>query len=217
MKQKAKSIFSFNSDISKNAYMNWRFCGNNIAENLVVLENGFESAAKQLMKSILDDNTSKQADVLIFPIVYAIDHSIELYLKAIICNLEQLQTEKSQNWKTHDIRKLFNTMVSLISKEKVDKKMLEERISPLKEYIDELYSYITDKDEKEKEKKEGKPQMDFARYPFDTERNPYFYVCATNNVVIDIENLLSRYSDIMERLEGIYLMYEVELEERITE
>ena len=46
MEKNNKPIFSYNPDISKNAYMNWRIYGHNIADNLVVLESGFEEAAK---------------------------------------------------------------------------------------------------------------------------------------------------------------------------
>ena len=161
MEKNNKPIFSYNPDISKNAYMNWRIYGHSIADNLVVLESGFEEAAKQLMKSVLDDNRLKQADVLIFPIMYAIDQSIELYLKAIVYNLEQLETGTPNNYKTHDIQSLFTTMMSLIKKQEQKTKGLQAHVAPLKEYIEELYSHIVNS--------KGKVQMDFARYPFDTD------------------------------------------------
>lgn len=199
-----KPIFSYNTDISKNAYMNWRIHGHNIAENLIVLKDGFENAAKLMMKSVLADNRLKQADVLIFPIMYAVDQSIELYLKAIIYDLEQLGTGISNNYTTHDIQSLFNTMISLIKKQEATTKGLQSHVAPLKQYIDELYSHITNT--------KGKNQMDFARYPFDTDRNPHFYVCTLENVVVDVENLLRRYVEIMDCLEGLYCMYDARLE-----
>ena len=204
MEKNNKPIFSYNPDISKNAYMNWRICGHSIADYLVVLESGFEEAAKQLMKSVLDDNRLKQADVLIFPIMYAIDQSIELYLKAIIYNLEQLETGTPNNYKTHDIQSLFTTMMSLIKKQEQKTKGLQAHVAPLKEYIEELYSHIVNS--------KGKVQMDFARYPFDTDRNPHFYVCTMENVVVDVENLLNRYSEIMNCLEDLYYMYDAKLQ-----
>lgn len=206
MAKNAKPIFSYNADISKNAYMNWRIYGHDIANNLIVLENGFEIAAKQMMKSILEDNTSKQADVLIFPIMYAVDQSIELYLKAIIYDLEELESETTNNYTTHDIRSLFNRMLFLIKKQQKTTKGLQAHVTPLQEYIDELYSYIVDTN--------GKIHIDFARYPFDTDKNPHFYVCTTENVVVDVENLLQRYSEIMNCLEGLYHIYDAKLEVR---
>lgn len=92
MQEKLKPIFSYNADISKNAYLNWRIAGHNIAGNLTILAESFENAAKELMQSVLRDNRLKQADSLIFPIMYSVDQSIELYLKAIIYNIECLTT-----------------------------------------------------------------------------------------------------------------------------
>ena len=204
MEKNNKPIFSYNPDISKNAYMNWRICGHSIADNLVVLESGFEEAAKQLMKSVLDDNRLKQADVLIFPIMYAIDQSIELYLKAIIYNLEQLETGTPNNYKTHDIQSLFTTMMSLIKKQEQKTKGLQAHVAPLKEYIKELYSHIVNS--------KGKAQMDFARYPFDIDRNPHFYVCTIENIVVNVENLRNRYLEIMDCLGNLYCMYDAKLE-----
>lgn len=51
-----------------------------------------------------------------------------------------------------------------------------------------------------------------ARYPFDTDRNPHFYVCTMENVVVDVENLLNRYSEIMNCLEDLYYMYDAKLQ-----
>lgn len=185
--------------------MNWRIRGDNVADDLIVLATSFEDAAKQMMKSVLADNKLKQADALIFPIMHAVDQSIELYLKAIIYELEQLGTGISNNYTTHDIQSLFNTMMSLIKKQEATTKGLQAYVAPLKEYIDELYSYIANNNTR-------KPQMDFARYPFDTDGNPHFYVCATDNVVVDVENFLDRYSEIMDCLESIYCMYDAKLE-----
>ena len=98
MQEKLKPIFSYNADISKNAYLNWRIAGHNIAGNLTILAESFENAAKELMQSVLRDNRLKQADSLIFPIMYSVDQSIELYLKAIIYDIECLTTGQPQNY-----------------------------------------------------------------------------------------------------------------------
>lgn len=59
--------------------------------------------------------------------------------------------------------------------------------------------------------------IDFARYPISPEGNPHFYVDAIENIVIDIENLGLRFSEIRECLEGLYLMYAVEKEHKSDE
>lgn len=200
-----KKIFSYNLDINKNAYMNWQIQEDDFTGNLVVLAKGFKLSAEKLMEDILIDNRLKNADILIFPIMYSIDQSIELYLKATIFEIEKLTGQNCDNYVTHNIQLLLETLLSKIKKKETKTKGLQAHISPLKEYIDELYSYITPPKQK--------PKMDFARYPFDRDRNPHFYVCTTENVVIDIENLKECYEKMMECIESLYLMYQAELEE----
>lgn len=82
---------------------------------------------------------------------------------------------------------------------------LDDVLENLESFIDELYSYIVN---------ESRPsQIEYARYPVDLRNNPFFYIVATENIVVDIENLLTRYDQIMNILEGIYLKYENEVEE----
>ena len=225
MSEELKKIFSYNPDISKNAYMNWRTFDNDTPYNLIVLAHGYRDAAKVLMKSILDDNSEKQADSLIFPICYSINQSIELYLKAILWKIETITNGKPCNYKKHDIQGLLNNLLGQIKRKEVKTKGLENRVKSLKEYINELYSYIKDDKKSEKDKKDkknkkgkknrkgkGKPKLDYARYPFDRDRHPFFYVVESGNVVIDIENLLARYDDMIDCLEGLYCKYDMELE-----
>lgn len=61
-------------------------------------------AALSLADKCLADNTDKKADELIFPILFNADQSIELYLKAIIWELNRLE-EKDDDFPTgHDLR-----------------------------------------------------------------------------------------------------------------
>ncbi len=203
----SKMIFSYNSDISKNAYMNWRTNETDIPNNLFVLAEGFSKAAKLLMAEIIEDNLDKKADCIIFPIIYSIDHSIELYLKAIIRAIEIIEKKKISNYKTHDIKALLNTMISLIEKKEIKTKGLQRHIEPVESYINELYSLI-----RVDESKKGL-KIDFARYPIDTDERPHFYICDLNNVVIDIENLMERHQKIQVCLESLFYKYQRELEE----
>lgn len=199
-----KEIFSANFDIEKNAYMNWQTQEDDLAGNLVVLARGFKLSAEKLMNDILSDNSSKDADILIFPIMYSIDQSIELYLKAVIFELEKLMMENHNKYRTHDIRLLLQTVVSKIKIKGIKTKGLQNHINPLVEYINELYSHIALEDQN--------PKMDFARYPFDADKNPHFYICINENIVVDIENLKKRYDEIIESVESLYFLYQAELE-----
>ena len=202
-----KMVFSCNSDISKNAYMNWRTNETDIPNNLFVLAEGFSKAAQLLMEEIIEDNHDKKADCIIFPIIYSIDHSIELYLKAIIRAIETINKKHASNHTIHDIRSLLKTMISLIEKKEIRTKGLQRHIEPVKSYIDELYSFI-----KVDESKKGL-KIDFARYPIDTDERPHFYICNLNNVVIDIENLMELNQKIHVCLESLFYKYQHELEE----
>ena len=89
----SKELFSYNIDIDKNAYLNWRTDRHDNAHNLYVLASDYADGAITLIDCILVDNRDKKADALIMPIMYSIDQSIELFLKAIIREIEELEDE----------------------------------------------------------------------------------------------------------------------------
>lgn len=204
----AKNIFSYNADVNKTAYLNWRTDKYDNAHNLTVLGDGFSQAAFILMDEILTDNRDKKADVLILPILYDIDQAIEVYIKAILRLLNELNDEKIENYTSHDIESLFNQMVSKIKKKETTTKGLAKFLKPLSSYISDLYEKIKTLDEK----KRVVVNIDFARYPTDTNGNPHFYVATYGNVVVDIENLRMHFKEVMDCLESIYLQYSTERE-----
>lgn len=198
-------IFSYNADINKNAYLNWRTHSGNTPENFKVLADGFSSAALILLNSLIEDNALKEADTVIMPILYSIDQSIELYLKATIKVLSEISETDEKVPTTHDIFDLYKLLISKINRKEVTTKGLQKHFQELESYIDELYSYI-------KPKGVNKPKIDFARYPIDTDGKEHFYVAETENVTIDLENLKIRFEDISESLECIYSFYSEELD-----
>lgn len=204
----SKDIFSYNSDIYKNAYLNWRTDKHDDAHNLYVLASDYADGAIALINVILDDNCDKKADALIMPIMYCIDQSIEVFLKAIIREIEELTGDTVSNYKSHDINDLLTIMVSHIKKKESKTKGLEKFLKPVSSFIEELYKKIEVVDG------EGHRSLniDFARYPISPEGKTHFYIEAEENVVIDTENLGIRFSEIRECLEGLYYMYEAERE-----
>lgn len=198
-------LFSCNVDISKNAYLNWQMVPNEVADNLATMARSFSDAAKTLMDIILKDNTDKKADILIFPLMYAINQSIELYLKAILRQIEEIQNQTISIYKTHNINELYQQMVSACKKKESRTKGLEKHLKELKLYIDELFSKIAVANDQH-------PQMDFARYPIDIDGNEQFYIVLDNNVVIDVENLQNRFKEINESLSSLYSLYQEEAE-----
>ena len=77
-------LFSYNPDISKNAYLNWNTDKNDYAYNMYLLASDYADGAITLINSILIDNRDKKADALIMPVLYCIDQSIEVYIKAVL-------------------------------------------------------------------------------------------------------------------------------------
>ena len=183
-----KDIFSYNIDIDKNAYLNWRTDRNDNAHNLYVLASDYADGAITLINCVLVDNRDKKADALIMPIMYSIDQSIELFLKAIIREIEELEGTTISNYKTHDIYELLKTMVAHIKKKEVKTKGLEKHLEPVTSFISELYKQIKLTDEKG----HTSLNIDFARYPISPDGSPHFYVESIENVVIDVENLRKR-------------------------
>ncbi len=204
-----KAIFSYNQDVSRNAYLNWRIDVLDNAENFYVLASDYADGAIALMNTVLADNSDKKADGIIMPILYCIDQSIELYLKAIIRKIDMIGEDEPKRV-THDIRKLLNQLISLINIKETNTEELNDALDPLKCYIDELYSKI------QIVGKDGhtKPGIDFARYPISTEGISHFYINSDDNIVIDVENLGMRFDEIRETLDGLYLLYDSEMEKR---
>lgn len=207
MKKNYKPIFSNNSDNNKNTYINWMISTYEEYLNTIVMAEGYSIAAIKLIEIFLEDNSLHQGDKVIFPILFSINQAIELYLKVTINEIEEINNKPVSKFKTHDIKLLFNDLISKIKKEEGDSKKLNEFKENLESYITEIYEHISSDDSK------GKGNfLDFTRYPTDNNKNPHFYVKEMNNIIIDLENLLSRFKEIKENLEGLAWMYKSRLD-----
>lgn len=196
-------IFKGNGDISKNAYLNWNTNLNDTSHNLYMLANDFKNASIVMMNVVLEDNVDKKADSLIMPILFCINQSIEIYLKAVIFLANQLDNKNEKITTSHDIKSLYNTLKGKIEK-KGKTKGLEKHFSVMNAYINELYSYI-------KKPTDNKPKMDFARYPVDTDGKAHFYIESEDNVIVNVKALYDNFNKISASLECIYNLY---MEER---
>ncbi|MDR4925950.1 hypothetical protein [Peribacillus simplex] len=116
-----KNVFSYNADIEKNAYLNWRTNRNDHIHNMIVLADGFMSAATLLAKQVLldnvdkIDNVDKKTDSLIFPILFNANHGIEVYLKAISWSLNILNNTGERFDPYHKLNKLLEKNISLVN------------------------------------------------------------------------------------------------------
>lgn len=190
--------------------MNWRTNRHDHIHNMEVVAKGFASSAISLVKQILNNNNhGKQADILIFPILFNANHAIEVYLKSIIWSLNFLLENGKSYKNSHNLKDLLNDLKQL--EVKFENKLDNEYFfGKLEKYIDELYDKI------EIEKKNGKKFSDitFSRYTLTTEQEPQFYINEFDNVVVDLPNFIEVFEEIFERLERLSSHYQSLIEMR---
>lgn len=184
-----KKVFSSNSDIYKNAYMNWRTDKHQPIHNLNALAEGYFDSAEISIKACLADNSDHKADGLIFPILFSINHAIELYEKSICWSLNVLLGHNAKFPDNHYIRDIWYTVKQKIKEVGFDYGREEadfsKMIVPLEKYLDEIYQNImTDNFN------DARYNIDFSRFPSNRSLRNHFYVNQYDNVVVDLENLL---------------------------
>ena len=203
--QKMDSIFQYNQNVEKTAYLNWRSNKyTNQRRQLVVMGDNFFSSAYNLLQQCINDNGDKKADSWIFPIMFNIVHGIEIYLKAINVILNIVLNEQNQVIQGgHDIKQLCQTSKSLILKYKNRNKnettdQMWTAIKVIENFIENIYEKTND--------------MIFARYPMDKNKNGHFYIQTLDNSVIDMELLEKQMVIVYKMLEFIYQTPELEQE-----
>ena len=201
-----KKIFSYNTDIKKNAYLNWRTEKHEPIHNLNTLADEYFQNAIFSIKECLNDNWDCKADSLIFPILFSINHAIELYEKALMWSINILLGYNSTYTENHDIRGIWYTVKQKIKEFGFsygrEKSSFENMIIPLEKYLSEIYQNImTDN------LSEAYYNIDFSRYPTNINLENHFYINKCENVVIDLENLLEvvlALNDCLSRLSSTY-------------
>ena len=203
--QKMDSIFQYNQNVEKTAYLNWRSNKyTNQRRQLVVMGDNFFSSAYNLLQQCINDNGDKKADSWIFPIMFNIVHGIEIYLKAINVILNIVLNEQNQAIQGgHNIKQLCQTSKNLIRKYKNKSKnettdQMWTAIKVIENFIENIYIKTDD--------------MTFARYPMDKNKNGHFYIQALDNSVIDMELLEKQMVIVYKMLEFIYQTPELEQE-----
>ncbi|MDP5277172.1 hypothetical protein [Chengkuizengella axinellae] len=201
-----KEVFSYNIDIRKNAYLNWRTSKHDEINNMIVLAEGFMTSAILLAEQVLNDNRDKKADSIIYPILFNVNHGIEVYLKSISWSLNKILNNSEKTFiKNHNLLELFNDVKTLVTifEGDTNKKSSINMMESLENYITELYSKIENVTPK------GKKiyNIDFSRYTLDYNGEPQFYINQFDNVVVDIENFVSLFEKIHSSLDGIAIQY----------
>ncbi|MCH4888946.1 hypothetical protein EZV73_15235 [Acidaminobacter sp. JC074] len=198
-----KGIFTYNSDVNKTAYLNWRTDKHDALGNMISLADGYFKAAITLSENLLNDNRNKDADVIIFPMLFSVNHGIELYLKVLIWEYNILLKNDMKFDKIHDIKQLYNVVekrMIAFEGDKDQRKKFRQLTLGLKKYIDELYENI-------ELREKSNDNMDFSRYPFNRSFENHFYADDYMNKVVDLENFLIRFKEIGENLDSITSHY----------
>ena len=203
--KKMDSIFQYNQNVEKTAYLNWRSNKyTNQRRQLVVMGDNFFSSAYNLLQQCINDNGDKKADSWIFPIMFNFVHGIEIYLKAINVILNIVLNEQNQAIQGgHNIKQLCQTSKNLILKykNKIKNETTDQMwtaIKVIENFIENIYIKTDD--------------MTFARYPMDKNKNGHFYIQALDNSVIDMELLEKQMVIVYKMLEFIYQTPELEQE-----
>jgi hypothetical protein len=185
-----KPIFSRNEDIDRIAFLNWRISQDNDIKNLTNIADGYLTAAIRLAKLCLINNKDKSADIVIFPILMNANHAIEIYLKAIMWSLNVIVKSTSKTERGHNLQQLFRSVRSKIKAYggQISLADFNEGSAGLQLYLNELFEKTHGNDKKD--------NMDFSRYPFNTNYESHFYVLKLGNVEVDLENLVVRFEEI---------------------
>ena len=181
LSKRMETFFTYNKDIDKTAYMNWRLnFDHSFASQFATLADGFFESSIKMIDVCLEDNSDKKADSWIFPILFNILHGIELYLKSINSDMNVVLDQGEKIEGGHRIKQLCEVAQKRLMeiKQKVEIDGVQEMITALKvvkNFVEIIYEKTDD--------------MAFARYTVSKDKQPMFYVATRENVVIDLEKL----------------------------
>lgn len=207
MGKKLETIFQYNADIDKTAYLNWRTgFAHTSRRQFVVMGEAFFATAYNLIQQCVLDNKDKKADSWIFPIMFNVVHGIEVYLKAINTALSVvLNKERGVAEGGHDLKALCGTARNLIIEYKTQHKnttteQMFQAIKVVEKFIANIYEKTSD--------------MTFVRYPLTKDKEGHFYIDTFENEVVNLEIFLEQIVYVYKMLDFIYEMPELDLEIR---
>lgn len=199
------TIFQYNQDMNKTAYLNWRTGFARTQRNqFTIIAEAFFSSAYNLICQCLQENNDKKADSWIFPIMFNIVHGIEVYLKAINVSLNlMLDKYRPSIEGEHNIKQLCEVAKALIKEcnvkyKNTTTKDMSSTIKVVYNFIVNIYDKTTD--------------MTFARYPINKNKEDHFYIRNLANEVIDLEMLKDQVISVNKALEFIFDEAETEAE-----
>ncbi|TDM10447.1 hypothetical protein [Macrococcus lamae] len=200
-------IFNNHDGINKHAFLNWRFTFKDRPSLFDTMSEAYYESTNILVNECINDNSDKKADSLIFPILFSLNHYIELRLKSIIAYFYLLESDndhisniKNNPFSSHNISELMSIVVKLLNHTnlyKIEKDL--KRFKQTNSYISQLNEYQIFK---------ISPHMDFSRYPMNKSEKTYFYAETYENVTISLTNLKEIFSLVADELNGLYYQLE---------
>ena len=107
----------------------------------------------------------------------------------------------------HDIRQIWHIVKKRISEFEIDKnkrKQFKDKTKKLEDYISELYEKI----DKEHNAHVKIKNMDFSRYPLNSDNEEHFYIENKKNEVVDLEMFVEIFEKIYYNLSCLAKHYE---------
>lgn len=199
-------INTFNKNIEKNSYMNWRLNHHEPIQNMIVMAEGYLMSVIVNAKSCLQNSFEQNGDILIFLMFFSLNHGIELYEKAICWSLNILLGHKKKYKENHDIRNIWFTVKSKIYEfgfnESRPEDFFKEMAQNIEPYLNEIANNL-----KKESKDDYYHNIDFSRYPVNNRNEYHFYVNQFGNVTVDLEALIEFATQVNEDLKCLAEYY----------
>jgi hypothetical protein len=197
-----KPLFSRNDDINKTSFLNWNIKSNDEIFNFSYIAEGYLTSAIKLIETCINDNSRKDADLLILPILHNANHGIELYCKALLGAIYKKFDQNKNYPETHNIKQLFTTFLAEIKKyfDHGHYKEFKDRNEVLSFYISELFGTNG---------KAHPDDFDFTRYSKRVKKAKntslkHFYVGLLENCTLDLENLFDLFEAVLQNLKTTF-------------
>ena len=170
-----------------------------------VIADGFMKSSLNSCDKYIEDNWHKDADIVIYPMLFNVNHAIELYLKSLTWSLNILLDNSRRIEGNHNIKQIFEVMMSRIQEFEAEGNhiILAVKFENLKDYINEFFEKIETCNEN------GRRvfAVDSTRYPFSQKYENHFYIDEFDNVPVDLENFKIRFTEIGDNLSNLVEYY----------
>ena len=187
------------------AFLNWRMNENDRASNYGVMAEGYHLASIRLLDSLIHDNSSHDADAVVYPVLFLGHQSVELYLKAIVILI--YGANGNNPWlaeikQVHDLQRLLNSLNSKMpSGERIVK---GKDTQALFDFI-EICKQVGDDSQ-------GEYYIDFARYPERLSKDSqspvsYPFVVNKSEFIFDLDQLRQVIDEACDLLSGVYAQW----------